>query len=258
MKPKTTLLVLLLAMVCLMVSGCFYLRLQQVKAQLSRFDDYYKISEGERFSITAKEPILLSVDVIRIMDAPPSKINLKGQELSFDYILEKQYPPDKSEPNNYDITITFNFLQDKLSEVFIDKKFFATIPKWMLIDLIKAFADARVDLQKRSLSASLPSESSDVHIPDANEVILLLGKPYTQDGNNFTYKYKRLTPQPTRDQKDNSLSFFFTFDKQGRLVKCRSEILGGVMELDLTPLAQSQEQTSAADGNSVEISGAQK
>jgi hypothetical protein len=258
MKPKTALLIILLAAVCLTASGCFYLRLQQVKAQLSRFDEYYKICEGERFSITAKEPVLLSADVIRIMDTPPSKTHLKDQKLSFDYILEKQYPPDQGEPNNYDITITFDFNEDKLSEVLIDRKFFAAIPKWMLIDLIKAFADAKVDLQKRYLSASYHSESPDVHIPDVNEVLTLLGKPYTQDGNIFTYEYKRLTSQPASDQKDNSLSAVFTFDKQGRLVKCRSEILGGHMELDLAPLAQSQEQTPAADGNSVKLSDTQK
>jgi hypothetical protein len=258
MKPKTALLIILLAVVCLTVSGCFYLRLQQVKAQLSRFDDYYKISESDRFSITAKEPVLLSADVIRIMDTPPSKTSLKDQKLSFDYILEKQYPPGQSEPNNYDINITFNFLQDKLSEVLIDKKFFATIPKWMLIDLIKSFADAKVDLQKRYLSASLHSESTDMHVPDVNEVILLLGKPYAQDDNTFTYKYKRLTSQPAGDQKDNSMSVVFTFDEQGRFVKCRSEILGGFVELEFTPALQSQEQTSAAKGSSVNISGAQK
>ena len=258
MKPKTALLIILLAVVGLTASGCFYLRLQQVKAQLSRFDDYYKISEGEQFSITAREPVLLSADVIRIMDMPPSETYLKDQNLFFDYILEKQYPPDQSEPNNYDITITFNFLEDKLSEVLIDRKFFATIPEWMFINIVKSFADAQVDLQKRALTASYHSESPDVHIPDVNEVLTLLGKPYTQDGNAFTYKYKRLTPQPAGGQKDNSLSAVFTFDKQGRLIKCRSEIIGGHMELDFAPLLKLQEQTPAADSNSVKISDTQK
>jgi hypothetical protein len=98
------------------------------------------------------------------------------------------------------------------------------------------------------------SESSDIHIPDVNEVLLLLGKPYAQDSNTFTYKYKRLTPQPAGDQKDNSLSAVFTFDEQGRLIKCRSEILGGHMELDFTQLLRLQEQASATDSNSVRAS----
>jgi hypothetical protein len=258
MKPKTALLIILLAVVCLTVSGCFYLRLQQVKAQLSRFDDYYQISEGERFSIAAKEPVLLSADVIRIMETAPSRTNIKDQRLSFDYTLEKQSQPGQSEPNNYDITTTFHFDADKLSEVLIDRRFFVTMPKWMFIAMVKAFGNSQVDLHNRRLSASYHSESPDMHIPDVNEVLMLLGKPYAQESNTLTYKYKRVTQQPTEGQKDKSLSAVFTFDGQGRLIKCHSEFLGGPMELDFTPLLRFQEQTSAADSNSVKVSDTQK
>jgi len=258
MKAKTALLVLLLAGICLTVSGCFYLRLQQVKCQLSRFDDYYQVREGERFSIVAKKPVLLSADVIRIMETAPSRTRIKDQRLSFDYTLEKQYPPGQTEPNNYDITTTFRFDADKLSEVLIDRRFFATMPKWMFIALVKAFGNSQVDLRNRRLSASHHSESPDTHVPDVNEVLLLLGKPYAEDGNTFTYKYRRVTPQSAEGRSRDCLSAVFTFDGQGRLAKCRSEFLGGPVELDFTPLLRLQEQLSATDSNFIKTSNPQR
>jgi hypothetical protein len=127
------------------------------------------------------------------METSPSNTTAEGWNQLFDYTLEKQYQTGQNEPNNYDITISFQFNEeDKLSEVFIDRKFFATMPKWMFIASIKALGNSNVDTHHRKISGNYndPLGAENLHIADANEVLLLLGIPYTQDSNSLTYKYE--------------------------------------------------------------------
>jgi hypothetical protein len=256
-RLKSTLLAALLVTLVMLLSSCFYLRLQQVKNQLARFDQYYEIKEGRRFSITAKEPVLLPDDVVRIMKTPPSRSRHNEPDLVFDYTLQKQYPAGDLEAKNYDITVTFVFENDKLANTLIDQRFFAVIPKQLFITIVKAFGNAKVDIGKRHISA-WSADTGEIHIPDVNEIIQLLGKPYSRDGRVHTYKYLRKLPPQFEPNEPDLLDAFFTFDDKDNLIKCKSEFLGALMEVDFSPLYNySEQQKSTSDDSEATQQGQQ-
>lgn len=253
MKINRISLLLSVLCLCLMFSGCFYLRLQKVKGQLADFDEHFEIKEGQKFSLIAKEPVLLPSDIVRIMKEKPSSEVMMEDRLFYDYVLEKQYPGDKDEPDNYDISIRFVFIQDKLSESHIDKRFFAAIPKEMFIAILKAVGNAEVDIGTRHISG-VHGIAGQLHLPDANEVLELLGKPYSHEGNVYTYKYLRKRPTPMSVDEKDYLPAVFTFDDKGNFLKCRSEFLGGPMEIDFSSVSKkkNKKEDTVSDNNSVQ------
>ena len=256
MRFRGALLALLLGVCCMTVAGCFYTRLADVKGQLADFDENFEIHEGEKFRIIAKNPVLFSADVVRIMKSRPSTISTQQGKLLYEYILEKQYPDQKNETADYNIIAGFVFIDDKLSEVDIDKKFFAVFPKDIFISIVKAFGSAEVDIQTRRVSASARTEK--LNLPDANEVLLLLGEPYSKDGPIWSYKYIRKKGDNTNDREKVDYPVEFTFTDDGRMLKCRSEFLGSPAEFDFTTYWQAIEKTGAADANSTTSSLAEQ
>jgi len=192
--------------------------------------------------------VLLSTDVVRIMKTPPSRRYYKDQNLLFDYTLQKQYPAAQTENGNYDVNVTYIFEADKLTEALIDQRFFAVIPKQIFVAIVKAFGNAKVDIAKRRISAT-SADAGEIHIPDANEVLQLLGKPYSQDGLVYTYKYLRKLLPEFEPNEPNLLDSVFTFDDKGNLIKCKSEFLGGPIDLDFSPLYNHSEQQKNASGD---------
>jgi len=238
------------------LSGCFYLRLQRVKGQLAEFETYFEIKKGEKFSIIAKEPVLFSADLVRIMKTEPVFKSQVGDtnEFYYDYIFEKLYPAAKDEGDNYDITFRLMFTEDKLSEARIDKKFFAVIPEAVFVSIIKALGKSAVDRKHRRISMSGEAiGAEEIHVPDVNEVVLLLGRPYAKDGLVYSYKYARKRPDSVSVSEKDCLPVVFTFNKEGKFLKCKSELLGGVLEADFSSFPH-KKKAEIRNGNSAVLS----
>ncbi len=239
-RSKSVILNLLLVSI-LFLAGCFYLRLQQVRDQLARFEQYYEIKEGEYYSIIAQQPVLLSSDIIRLMRCPPSRTDGNEPNFVFVYILEKQYPPDVNEHLNFSVKVTFIFENDKLVNTLVDRRFFDAISKKTFIEILKYFGSSRVDVGKQSVSA-VADKTTPLKVPDANEILSILGKPYSKDGQSYIYKYAWKLPDDSELKAPNKINTIFTFNENGKMLKCRSDFFGSPVELDLSPLYKKDEK----------------
>jgi len=249
-KTKKVLLLVLSICCCVGLTGCFYLRLQKVKNQIADFDKYFEISEGERFSIITTQPVLLTSDVIRIMRTMPSKQSQRGDELQYDYVLKKIYDQGQSEPNNFDINISYNFNNDKLYKAQIDKRYFSILPKEIFIALFKSLGKAAIDIGKRK--ASFAGKLGKMpEIPKRAEIVALLGIPYNQDPNMMRYKYIRLVPDVNDINEMKQIKAEFTFYPDGKLQKCTSEFLGEPMTMDFTDMQEAARKKESVDNNMV-------
>lgn len=231
MKLKQIILLVLCTVGMIFLSGCFYLRLREVKNQLADFDKYYIIEDSKQLFISAKTPVLYPDDIVRIMRSDPTAKEQTKSELYYDYILEKQYASAKDEQGDYDIKMRFSFAGGKLNKIVIDEPFFAIIPKNVFIALIKSFGSAKIDIINRR--ALISPKIDELRLPDKNEVVVLLGKPSWQRDNRYVYNYLRKSPNAKNNKK--LLPADFIFDKQGNCIKCRSMVLG---EITCSPLKQ--------------------
>jgi hypothetical protein len=255
MKLRQIIILVLCAVGMVFVSGCFYLRLREVKSQLANFDKYYIIEDSKQLSISAKTPVLYPEDIVRIMRSEPTAKEQIKSELYYDYILEKQYQAAKDEQGDYNIKMRFSFAGGKLNKVLIDKSFFAIIPKNVFIALLKSFGSAKIDIKNRR--ALIKPKIDEMHLSDMNEVAALLGKPSWQRDNRYVYNYLRNSLNAKSVNK-KILPADFIFDKQGKCIKCRSMVLGEITCSMPSKRLPSDANTSAnadpcSDGQAVQI-----
>jgi hypothetical protein len=223
MKFKQIVILVLCAVGMFFFSGCFYLRMREVKNQLANFDKYYIVEDSKQLSISAKTPVLYPEDIVRIMRSEPTAKEQTKSRLHYDYILEKQYQAGKDEQGNYNIKMRFSFAGGKLNKVVIDKSFFAIIPKNVFIALLKSFGSAKIDVINRR--ASISPKIDELYLPDKNEVVALLGRPYRQKDDIYVYNYLRENPN-TKNNKLLPAEFFY--NKAGNCIKCHSKVLGEI------------------------------
>ncbi len=261
MKSKKAFLYLCLLCCCVGLPGCVYLRLYQVKSQLRQFDKYFEIVEGEKFSLVFKEPVFYPHDIIWIMKSKPTSQDEQDKKLVYDYTLEKQYLHGKNETGSYNLTAEFVFIDDMLSEVRLEKRVFAIFPKPLLIALLKAMGGAKVDMQKRSVSAKYQEKREEKHedrpkeeyifkIPDVNEITSSLGIPYSQQDNVYTYKYLHKKPSSDANGKEIYSTAEFTFDKDTHnLLACESELYGAPVKMKLSSSEPNEPNSPAGPEN---------
>jgi len=240
MKLSRIIILFLCAAAMVFVSGCYYLRLQEVKNQLADFDNYYILEESGQLSISAKMPILYPDDIVRIVNSEPTAKEQTKSELYYDYVLEKQYQSAKNEQGDYNIKLRFLFARGKLNKILIDERLFAIIPKNVIIALVRSFGSAKIDV--KNLRFSLSVNVDKIHLPDANEVVASLGKPYSQKDNTYAYNYLRKSLNAKNNDNGKLASAEFVFNKDGNCIKCRSKVFGIPFEMDLEKIVQKQKE----------------
>ncbi len=258
-KIRKVVLYLCLACCIAALSGCVYLRLNQVKRQLAQFDEYFELVENDDFYLIFKKPVLYSRDIAWMMKSVPSSQEKQDQNLTYNYILEKQYSSEKDKTGNYDLTIKFIFTDDRLSKVMLEKRIFVIFPKTFFIELLRTLGGATVDKRQRKVSWQFEHKlEKEPHIPDINEVQRLLGSPYSQKDNIYTYKYLPKKPPSADNEQEKYYIADFTFDKEsGKMLKGSSDLYGSKIELSFVaiPANEPKSPTSSEDTNDTQLVG---
>lgn len=223
MKLSRIIILVLCSVGMVFFSGCFYLRMREVKSQLANFNKYYIVEDSKHLSISAKTPVLYPEDIVRIMHSEPTVKEQTTNELYYDYVLEKQYQTEKNEQGDYNIKLRFVFTKGKLNKILIGERLFAIIPKNVFMALLKSFGSAKIDIKNRC--ASISPKIDELYLPDKNEVVALLGRPYRQKDNIYVYNYLRKSPNMGNDK---FLPAEFFYNKAGDCIKCHSKVLGEI------------------------------
>lgn len=155
----------------LLLSGCVFIRLLELKHQLADFDRNFAVATDNGVRIICRNPVLLSED-IRWLGLAPEKVRKLGQAEAWQVRWVKQLPPGVHESGAFDIVIELFFADDKLTRVAIPERYFTLMPKQFLLDLIRSLGGAKVDRDRRSIEAQLA-----VARPDLPAILKILGRP---------------------------------------------------------------------------------
>ena len=170
----------------LLLGGCVYLRLLQVKHQMGDFDRNFRVQTDDGVRITCVNPVLLADD-IRWLGLVPEQVRRVGTAEQWRVRWVKQLPPTVHEDGAFDIVVELLFVEHKLTRVSIPERYFAVMPKSLLIDLLRSLGGAKVNRGARSVEAQLAAAR-----PNLPGIQKLLGRPSSEStsGGETTFRYK--------------------------------------------------------------------
>jgi hypothetical protein len=203
----------------LLLSGCVYLRLLELKKQIGRFDEYFGLQTRDGIAIICHEPVLRTGD-IRWIGVMPESTRKLGVAEQWHVRWVKQLPPGVTEKMEYDIVLELGFAQDKLTRVAIPERYFAVMPKQFLIGVIKTVGRGRIDKSRKQLEATVSAAEVAAARPNLPSIDKLLGQPSEEreDGTRTIVRY-RYVPS-TKESRAGVFDMQLTFDtKSGELLK---------------------------------------
>lgn len=222
----------------ILANGCVYMRLLQVKRQLSDFSGYFQINEEKGLTLVFLKPILLSSDIVWLMKSTPTSEEKTDKGVLWQYVLEKQDPASKNEEGKFDISISMYFENDRLRQISFPERFLKYISKHMLIKMMKSMGDAEIDKSERRAGSKFQARSS-LEIPKKQQVVDSLGLPFSaQDSDSaftFIYKYNLKDKNTGKSSNEFRLVMGFNFQKEdNRLLQAATNLNGLKMSLDFS------------------------
>ncbi len=210
---------LLLAAAALLLGGCVYLRLLELKKQFANFDRYFQVDYEDGLKLTCHEPVLLDKDMTFFKLVPEKRDRLGSAERWHFRWIKAGDPPNEN-PGNYEVTADFIFSRHKLSKVVLPDRLFAFFPKPLFVGMLRSLGDAKVDRAKRTANTNFNTQpgSPAVEPMTEDQVLAMLGVPMEKsvspEGEVWRYRYKKATP----DQRSGSIDVTLLFHPEDRKV----------------------------------------
>jgi hypothetical protein len=237
-RPARAAVALAAVVLALLLSGCVYLRLLQLKHQLGDFDRNFAVQTREGLRLECLQPVLLADD-LRFLGFYPATIKTLGVAEQWRIRWVKQMPAGGGERGHYDIAFDLFFTAGKLNAVHIPENYFAFMPKEVVVAGLKSLGGAKVDKSSRSIETNVLTQLRE-HIipPSAKGVSEMLGRPTERAvvGNRETLRYHFVSADPEARGKDFDLALVFDA-RTGDLRETRGKLPVGNLHLKFDPPA---------------------
>lgn len=172
---RRTALGLGVAAIALLLGGCVYLRLLQVKRQLAEFDRHFAVQTEDGIRLICQTPVLTMAD-IRWIGLPPETKKRLGQAEQWHVRWVKQLPPGVNEKGFYHIALDLGFADGKLSLISIPEQYFGVLPKDFVLGVIKSLGGAKVDKSSKTAEAAVDAQKTALAQPSMPDIGKLLGQ----------------------------------------------------------------------------------
>jgi hypothetical protein len=223
-----------LVSLALLLSGCVYLRLLEIKQQLGKFDQFFALQTHEGLAIVCQTPVLRSAD-IRWIGLSPEHTRKLGHAEQWRVRWVKQLPAGITEKTEFDIVLELSFANDKLSRVAIPERYFAVMPKQFLIGVIKSLGRGKIDKAGKKIEAQVSAEEIAAARPKLPAIDKLLGVPSEErvEGETTIVRY-RYVPA-TKESRAGVFDMHLTFHTDsGELLKWQGFTPVGKIGFDFT------------------------
>ncbi|MFA5058237.1 MAG: hypothetical protein WC485_09005 [Opitutaceae bacterium] len=202
------------ALGCLLLGGCIYLRLLEVKNQLADFDRYFETDLRDGLKLTCRTPVLLDEDMAFFHLAPESRQRVGvAERWHFRWVKDGTAPAGQS--GSDEIAMDLIFVNHRLTRVRLPERLFAFVPKHFFLTVVRAFGQAQIDREHRTARASVHEVLGPDKIPPpptGQELQAQLGAPIetqeTPAGLIWRYAYK----PASADQHAGRIEATFTLD----------------------------------------------
>lgn len=208
-----------LATCLLLLSGCVYLRLLELKRQIDRFDQFFGLQTHDGLAILCHEPVLRTSDV-RWIGLMPESVKKLGAAEQWQVRWVKQLPAGVQEKAEYDIVLELGFANERLTKLKVPERYFALMPKHFVIGVIRSLGRGKIDKTGKRIDAVVGGADLAAARPDLPSIDKLLGRPSEEfvEGANTIVRY-RYVPS-TRESRAGVFDMQLTFEtRSGELLK---------------------------------------
>jgi hypothetical protein len=220
---------------CLLLGGCIYLRLLELRNQLADFDRYFSTDLRHGVTIICRQPVLLDQDMAFFRLTPASRTRI-GVAERWHFRWVKNPPSPGEDPAQHEISADFIFVDHKLTRVILPPRLFAFVPKGFFLQMVRAFGHARLDRATRTASAQVHTAYGPGDEPPRltrGSLTALLGTPTTvarqPDAVLWRYRYRAASP----DQHSGYIDVTFTLDPATGVVRrVEGVVFNGRIDLD--------------------------
>ena len=199
---------------CLVLGGCIYLRLLALKSQLADFDRNFDVNLRQGVTITCRKPVLLDEDMAFFKLVPETRRRLGNVE-RWHFRWVKAYQAPGEDPQKYEVSVDFMFVDHKLARVLLPERLFVFVPKHFFLTIVRAFGHAQVDQARRTASANVHEDFAPGAIPPPpsdTELTAMLGAPQSKKetamGIVWNYRYQAASA----DQRSGRIDVIFTLN----------------------------------------------
>ncbi len=204
------------------LTGCFYwIRAYQTYVQMEDFDQHFAISATDKFSLSFKDPILYSDDLISLAKLQPSVTSLFGMGEKWRYWFRKVDNLGviiKPEVKFY-FDLSFNEEQH-LTRLSFSPLFLQIAPAEFLEISLRSLGSAEINTETRQLKANTDLiEKIGINLPQKKQILEQIGPPleikHEDHQDVYYYHFKLETHDIEPGYEDRSLSIIkLTFDKE--------------------------------------------
>ncbi|MDP3071046.1 MAG: hypothetical protein Q8N18_12200 [Opitutaceae bacterium] len=188
-----------LAAAALLLGGCVYLRLLELKLQLDRFDRHFTVQTDEGLTLVCLSP-LLRTDDVRWIGLRPEVIRAAGRDEHWHVRWVKELPPAVTEPEAHDLALDLAFADGRLTRIAVPEKYFALMPKEFVTGLIRSLGRGRIDQAGRNLATTVAESDLPTARPRLPAIDRLLGvaseRRTTATETTTRYRYRPATTEP--------------------------------------------------------------
>ena len=225
---------LLIGAASLLLGGCVYLRLLEFKRQLSHFAENFTIPPAEDLTLHCLHPLLQAED-LRWLGAAPKTIVSRGGGEDWAIRWIKETAPGIKEELVYDMVLDAFFVDGRMVEVRIPKRYLAYVSKELLVNMLRSTGTAKVDRNDRKADAQTETPAT-ASLPNIATIEAMLGVPTSQqttpDRIIHFYRY-RLDLENTSAKP---IEASFTFDRvSGELRQFTAHLPRGTLNYAFKP-----------------------
>jgi hypothetical protein len=206
-RARRAVLAIALASVALLVGGCVYLRLLQLKRQLADFDANFTVQTTAGLRLNCLHPVVLADD-LRFLGFFPASVRKLGAAEQWTIRWLKRPPPGAPEKPKYEIGFDLFFAQDQFTGLQVADKYLAFVPKDVIVGAVKSLGRGKLDKASRSVESDVLGS---LVPPSAKGVQEMLGAATEQqvEGSRETLHYHFVSDDPGGKGKDFDLRLTF-------------------------------------------------
>ena len=238
--PKRLIRFLLLGLLLTSLSACVWLRLLELKNQLSNFDENFTTEASDHFTLVFIHPVLINDDFLTLAKLQPTVKELTPTGSRWIQAFHKIDGKGKIQPG-IEFFFTLDFDQDdRLTRWDFSKLFMTMVPAQFFEDSIRSLAKGKVDEANHRFKVD-PKDRAKISVkpPTLQQIKDAMGEPVekTKEDGKDVYVYRFLVDSPWidpdhQDRRITNVSLYFD-PKTEELTRMGGRFIGLKININL-------------------------